>query len=263
MLVAKDRQGNRCIAFETQKSEAPFFCPECKGELVLKKGIKRDDHFAHKPPYDCSAGEGEGELHNRVKREIYTALLSHKNCSDCQLERQLDGVRPDVSALINNTPVAIEVQKSTIDIDEITERTVRYTALGYFVLWLVPSEEGETTHEIRWIDPDKDPDKYYYEVRDVYRPKQWEVFLHAMYFGRAYYWYEGAEVGPIHFDKIEQYQVGKGYHKTLKSIKNPNYGPVVHIAEDFQKTQRRNIWSSKYWDIPRCNLWIDKERKWW
>ena len=35
-------------AIKDIKKHEPFFCPSCNGELILKMGVKKIPHFAHK-----------------------------------------------------------------------------------------------------------------------------------------------------------------------------------------------------------------------
>ncbi|HBG35277.1 MAG TPA: hypothetical protein DDX01_08100 [Holosporales bacterium] len=79
MLVVHNQVGIRCIAWETLKADGPFHCLECLGEVILKKGPKKEHHYAHKPPVNCEYGATESQLHLHAKREIYNALLN----SDC------------------------------------------------------------------------------------------------------------------------------------------------------------------------------------
>ena len=117
MLTAFDKNKIKCIAWNTNKDQKPFTCPECESEVILKKGNKKVHHFAHKPPINCTLGAGESQKHYEVKKEIYESLLKEPNCIKCELERVLKGVRPDISLKINGSYIAIEIQNSIIDIE--------------------------------------------------------------------------------------------------------------------------------------------------
>ena len=277
MLVALNQRKDRCLAWETEKSNLVFHCPKCKGEVLLKKGKIREHHFAHKPPYDCNYGAGESQLHLKVKREIYLALVNHPNCKKCELERRLDGVYPDISLYIGNTRVVIEVQRSIIDIDLIIKRTLQYAKLGCYILWVLPTKQPKPSdHLIRKLSKEGNLEE---EVNVVTRPKQWEKYLHTLYYGRIYYWQEGAIVTPYHFDKVEQYvketscewynENGEresdcwgDYYKPLKAIKYFIQGKSVNIADEFTKALRKE-WKSKSMSIPLCKLWINTQENWW
>ena len=86
MLVASSKTQEKSLAWLTEKSQAPFSCPECNSEVILKKGKVRAHHFAHKPPVDCIYGVGESQKHLTIKRQVYEALVNHHNCSRCELD---------------------------------------------------------------------------------------------------------------------------------------------------------------------------------
>ena len=280
MLVAVDKNNKRNISWITEKSQRPFYCPTCKDEVILKKGKIREDHFAHKPFVDCIYAGGESQKHYKAKRIIYTALNNYRGCTKCDIERQLDGVRPDVSLCIGKTYVAIEIQKSNIDIDEICRRTSQYTKLGIHILWIIPDT---MPNNISYIEDQR---------LQVWRPMEWQKYIHAMYFGRLYFWQYGAVVKPIHLNEYKYYkEAGNwvedfyenegvdlegtcwhdenhpeaeygGYWKTSKTKKVLSIGQPVHIVEAFTGILRPSF-KSKNWSIPISKVWIDNQEKWW
>jgi len=257
MLVAHNQNNQRCVAWETEKDEAPFHCPECQGEAIIKKGLVKEHHFAHKPPVNCAYGASESQLHLRAKREIYNALVNNPKCFKCEIERRLEGVRPDISLYIGKTPVAIEVQCDTLDLYDIIRRTKRYNELGIYLLWLVPHSAPETI----WREKD---------FAFVHRIKEWEKFIHGMYFGKLYHWQAGRSVLPYHFKPFEIYveekewhgeygevQYGGGYSKTAKTLKTPVPGDsILDIVEDFKASKRASFQTDNY-TIPACKLWME------
>lgn len=125
MLCAKRKSdGQTVIAYFESKRNAPFVCPECNEEVILKTGKLRVNYFAHANPIACWNGQGESQTHRRCKMEIYEALQKQIGVSNVGLERSLISVRPDVSAHINDVPVAIEMQISSLSPDTIMRRTI-------------------------------------------------------------------------------------------------------------------------------------------
>ncbi len=278
MLAANNKSSERRLAWEAEKAEAPFICPSCQGVAILKKGKKKAHHFAHKPPVNCEYGQGESEIHYKAKREIYEALRNYPGCSECGIERIFPGVRPDVSLKIHNDWVAIEIQKSDIDIDTIQRRTSRYRDLGVSILWVSPQSSpalfsysqtlpgcetwanaklGCATERVREVN--------------VCRLREWEKYLHRLYLLKLYYWQGGATVKAIHFDNLKTYvpvrswfvdgdkREAGGYTKTLKTIMEPfELGRKLHIADDFFVAGRQF-----YRGIPACRLWEDTNDAWW
>ncbi|MFX6019072.1 competence protein CoiA family protein, partial [Acinetobacter baumannii] len=86
---------------------------------------------------------------------------------------------PDISGRIGDIRLAVEVQLSTLSLSAIIKRTTAYASRGIAVLWVVPLrfELG--------IEP--------------FRPRQFEKYLHSMYYGRVYYWWPelGTAIAPV------------------------------------------------------------------
>src|SRR4051812_20328803 len=110
MLSARRKtDGQTVTAYFSSKQHGPFLCPDCGEEVILKSGRRSVTHFAHANPIACKFAEGESDQHRKCKMEIYEALQKAPGVHNVALERPLGTVRPDVSAYINDVPVAIEV----------------------------------------------------------------------------------------------------------------------------------------------------------
>jgi|SRR5947209_266739 len=117
MLSAWNQFGEEVLAEEVELADGPFYCPACRGQLVLKKGRKVVAHVAHRANAECKyANEGESEEHRLAKREIRDALQRVPGVTDVRLERYLREVRPDVSFVLNGELVAIEIQLSQLSL---------------------------------------------------------------------------------------------------------------------------------------------------
>ena len=245
----------KVIARHVTKEHGPFHCAGCKHELILRKGKIKVHHFAHKPPFDCVRGKGETEAHRKCKESIYQALSNRSNVSHLDIEVDFGNVVADIYALINNVPVAIEVQRSNISVNEITRRTEEYNRLGVNVLWLALFNEKLN--------------------KDKYSPSAWEKWCHAVYFGRVYYWFSELTVVPIHFSDYQLYveestwyesggveRSEGGYFRTSKRYRTPNAGNAIDIATHFSP-QQKNSWSGGSVHIPSCRIYLDNQIKWW
>jgi competence protein CoiA len=200
----------------------------------------------------------EGDFHYYAKHELHELLSAHPACRECKLERTIGAVRPDISLYINNVPIAIELQHSSISVEEIRERTDKYTEQGMNVFWLVLEGLG-------------DPDIYSQVDRDKYAPSIWERYLHAMYFGRVYYYHKGLEVMPIHFDphfihvpvrewfdyEGNEHSAG-GYEKRSGRYRVLNEGRRLHLVKDFRATLRKEWIPGTRLYVPPCRIWIDR-----
>ena len=251
MLSAKRASdGQTVTAYFESKGRGPYLCLDCGEEVALKTGPKRINHFAHVNPLSCRNGEGESEAHRRCKMEIFEALRRQPNVHDCQLERPLGTVRPDVSALINSVPVAIEVQISSLSVETIMRRTIEYHRKGIYVLWL-----------LKWT-PKLDARQY--------APEAWEKWLHAAYFGRVYYWLEGLTVVSYRFEpslksvrKTSWHSVdgrkmtGGGYTKRSKRFRTAVRADVLDLATDFGPKERL-WWSGNAITVPDAKLYTHR-----
>lgn len=196
------------------KGDGPFRCHCCASIVTLRRGGIRAAHFAHQPPVTCEYGAGESEEHRRCKIEIYTALARHPLVTKCEMERNLTSVRPDVSAYIGRTPVAIEVQLSTLSIEKIRDRTTEYARKGIYVLWL-----PLYTARLK---------------RELYDMRPWERWLSEAYDGRVYYWRDKLNVVPIRFR--DYYTIVRGRtrdYRKLSRLKVPQAGDALSLVEDF------------------------------
>jgi competence protein CoiA len=248
MLSALNEQDETIMAWEAAREDGPFFCPECEEEVILKKGSIVIHHFAHYPEASCSYGTGESEQHRQAKYKIYEALRVHPSVSDLKVERYLKDVRPDVSFLWQGKwKVAIEMQISAISPSEIKRRTRSYTAKKIWVLWITPYHSN-----ISGLTP--------------YNTSVWERYLHALYFGKIYYWLNGASLLPVHFEpyvqdsKLEQYydedkQEKKIHLKDFFSpvLRNLDLGESIAIT-DLQPVTRKAKLLGKF-DLPDALLW--------
>jgi len=252
MLSAKRKSDGQIVtAYMESKANGPFACIQCNDEVILKTGRNRVNHFAHVNPIACKFAEGESDAHRRCKMEIYLALRKEPNVRNVTLEQALGEVRPDVSAVINGVPVAIEVQISSLSLDTIMRRTIDYARKDMCVLWL-----------LQWT-PKLDAKRY--------TPKLWEKWIHAAYFGRVYYWIEGLKVVSYHFDPYHKTvpksmwysQDGKkitagGYSQRLKRYRTAVREEVLNLATDFFPKQRY-WWEGNGLKVPDGKLFMQRE----
>lgn len=199
MLSAWNQSREEVLAEEVELSDGPFYCPACREQLILKQGRKVVAHFAHWPDADCEyTNEGESEEHRLAKREIRQALLQVPGVTDIRLERYLREVRPDVSFVVNGQLVAIEIQLSQLSLKKIEGRTKSYARKNIAVLWM-PLFSMELL-----------------EAR--YAPRDWERYLHRMYYGKVYYWFEGLLMQPVKFGEYllePDWWSGKRYRSVI------------------------------------------------
>ena len=242
IMLTSIRQSDSCKVYakDADKSAAPFECPVCGGETILRKGRFKIHHFAHKPPVFCAYGKGESEAHRNCKQSIFEALKVSPSITECELEKNFGRVVSDVFFVLDDRKVAIEVQVSNLTMNRIIERTEAYNDLGIYVLWL-PLFNRKLNEA-------------------PYAPKSWEKWLHATYFGRVYYWLEGLSVIPIHYSEyllwVEETDYGGGYNRKSKRYRTPECGSILNILNDFD-FRSRSAWEGSGIYIPHCKLLVE------
>jgi competence protein CoiA len=253
MLCAKRKSdGHIVTAYLASKTNAPFFCPVCGDEVILKTGSTKVNYFAHRNPLVCRFDANESAEHRRCKLEIYQALLRQPNVEKAAMEHPLGTNRPDVSAIINGVPVAIEIQISSLSIETIMQRTIQYAQKGIYVLWL-----------LLWT-PKLNAKRY--------SPKLWEKWIHAAYFGRVYYWTEGLSIVPYHFDPNHKSvpqktwysedgkkMTGGGYSRRSARYRTAVGGEVLNLATDFVPMQRY-WWEGNGVKVPDAKLFMHRQK---
>ena len=138
MLSAYDQQRILRIAWDTEKDQGPFHCPECQRQVILKKGQFVVHHFAHAPGSNCKFGTGETLEHWQAKFEIYRVLRTYPQITDLQVELPLGPVRPDIIfCWEGKIYVVIEFQRSPLQVADVVRRTSHYTEKNIAVLWII------------------------------------------------------------------------------------------------------------------------------
>jgi competence protein CoiA len=283
MLRALDKDNNDCLSWQTEKNKKPFSCPICKNEVILHKGNFVKHHFKHKVKNDCPYGYNETEIHYRIKKSLYEYFQNKSNCSNCEIEKYFVTVRPDVFLYINEKPIAIEIQKSKIDVSMIMHRMEEYYKLNIAVLWILPENEPWTfiqeTKSDRFAKSVFGIDSRY----SFHRANTWETFIHIIYDGKIYYWQENNSLLVFHFspylvknNKWLKYEKNKIIDKNENIINNYGYRRYYSrylrfisselneliIEKDFKitlknETEYQNV------KIPKCLIFVDKYKKWW
>lgn len=260
MLTALNSNKKRVVAFETNKVDGPFFCSHCNQSLTLKKGEKKEHHFAHLSNSDCPH-ENESAEHMLIKTEIYKSLKKASNVTDCELEKSFGENRPDLFAVINGVKVAIEVQLSHLSVEKIQERTVSYHRKGIHVLWV-----GSYSRFLDRVDLDNG---------NTLTIKDWEKWVHTMYLGQMFLWKKESLLIPVKFIPVKN---DKGYglkKKRVAESKKPvfiekDFIPVVKDAwRSYPKASIFNtyaikkdfIYDSVVKDIKSVNL-LKNEKSW-
>ena len=146
MFIAKTHQGecfsvadyhNKDSLRNIRKKES-FYCPECKEEVILKIGMKKMPHFAHKKGTACLEGyERESEYHLTGKLKLYEWLQNQGLAPVLEQYHHAIAQRPDISFVHEGIHYVIEYQCSIIPEELFIKRTRNYFKANITPIWII------------------------------------------------------------------------------------------------------------------------------
>ncbi len=134
MRFAIDKNGERVHIDDTDKS-LNYFCPCCKGKLILKMGMIRAHHFAHEPNFVCN----DFWNYDISDWHISWQSLFPKDCQE--IVKEIKGIRHRADVLLEKEKVVFEFQHDALSSFEFDNRNEFYNTLGYKVIWIFDVEE--------------------------------------------------------------------------------------------------------------------------
>lgn len=142
MLIARNANGELIQAYQASKEKGKngeeYYCPACKGKLVLKKGNIMVAHFAHHQHSDCAVfSESETLPHLKGKQLLFEKFKSEgfEVMLECWLPELQQ--RPDLLiVLADGKKIALEYQCSPISPADLKARTQGYQRFSYEVWWI-------------------------------------------------------------------------------------------------------------------------------
>lgn len=165
--------------------EGRLFCPytDCgRSRLVYRSGDIRRTHFAHLN--EAAIHGGESIEHFSAKIGIAQLVAQNNNSSYVKEEVWVDPLRPDILVEFSTEKIAMEIQRSPIDIEDVEEKIRCYSSQNIYTIYLfdVSSKKyGKRTH---LADP------------MVRIPSELECFYHSLT-GEVYYLLPGVTGGNI------------------------------------------------------------------
>ncbi|MGG7618553.1 competence protein CoiA [Bacillus coreaensis] len=145
MLTAKNQLGETVYIVDLIKKEGinqlrenHYFCPLCKGKVIVKFGVQRISHFAHVQLSPlCIEYDRESAYHMQAKMQLFEWL--EKECSEVELEVFLPNImqRPDLMFTYLGNTYCVEYQCSPISEEIFEKRTNGYLSSGLTPLWIL------------------------------------------------------------------------------------------------------------------------------
>lgn len=164
MLTAINSNLQKILAFDVDKKQGQFICPDCGQGVTLKKGKVVAPHFAHGKASTC-ARKGETVAHMTAKLELFKLLKTQQDVVSVEIEpRYLKNKIPDILVKHKNgTYTAWEGQQTNLTLEEVRHRTNTYPKyfngrrlrVQWFTIWAAlpkkryRSEAGKAEFEHR------------------------------------------------------------------------------------------------------------------
>jgi len=131
---------------------------------------------------------------------------------------------------------------------------------------------------VLWVLPEKEPSVQFHdkECEYVHRVLEWEKYLHALNYGKLYYWQGDNTLKSYHFESFKlfkeesewyneygQLECAGGYHYYAKNLKLCSTNDKkLYIEKDFNKKYHKHYFNDNI-DIPECLIYSDKYGNWW
>lgn len=119
----------RLSALEATKG-VDYCCPECQSAVRLRSGPLRQPHFYHRQHKSSCRQSGKSALHLKLQQQL--ALLVGG-----QMEQRFDSISRIADVYSPSKNLIIEVQCSSIALEEMEARNRDYRSLGLRVVWVL------------------------------------------------------------------------------------------------------------------------------
>lgn len=208
MLIALNLEGERIQGDDAIKGDK-YLCQQCNQQVITKKGRIKVHHFAHYPDSSpCVWWEPESKKHLTMKNTIMELLKrDNPNITFAEFEYKVGfshHLYPDVYVrLSDGKRIAIECQVSNKPLDDFVIKTIRYSRIGIYVLWIFSDDN--------YVDKEYEEEET--RVSDI------RLRSHYWNYGRIYV-LDDDDLLAVHFSGVERYNNWRFYYYNLKKTKN-------------------------------------------
>lgn len=192
-------------------------------EVVLKKGRIVVPHFAHKPPMDCEWARGETLAHMEAKRLIAESFTARG------IRAEIEWVVPALPSYrradvmvwsMKGSQVAIELQHTSIDLDEIEARAFAYAGAAIAQMW-IPFLFPQIWEEAERCEMEDSRFGYFIQR---YPARPFEKWIHGFNFGCVPFYDPAAKT--LWVGSFEDHQLTGGGNSWYDQCGQEQYSPV-------------------------------------
>lgn len=148
MFVALDKENNRIYA-STNTERDLYYCQQCGSPVILKKGVEKAPHFAHKTKNsDCAYGNDKdykSEWHIHMQEIFPSETREVRFCDE-----ETGVVKHIADIYLKESNTVIEFQHSPISEEDFFNRTAFHLSAGRRVVWVF--DEFQEGREVGTLD---------------------------------------------------------------------------------------------------------------
>jgi len=255
MLVAS-LYGNRVEAEDAER-HPDYSCPNCRQNVILKRGRIRVAHFAHKPPTNCTWA-GETTEHLNAKKYFKDTFVRQGLVAEVEYPvASLHGDRrTDVMLWLHTgVQVALELQHTSISLDEIEARAATYAKEGIAQAW-IPFLTKAAMAKAERVRGEL--------VIKKYTAKPFEKWAQALHFKNLWFWdptisqlWQGTlETHELYVESTTWYESGGeerhagGYTKPSKRWRDLYLKGPFRLEQLQLTAKRRQAWRTPRYNVP-------------
>lgn len=126
-------ENQHLVKADSAQKQRNYLCIECQGNVRLRGGIHRQNHFYHLNPNQSCRLSGKSMAHLQVQGFLQRLLPP----GDCCLEVRFPQINRIADAVWASQKLIFEIQCSGITAQEVMQRNKDYQSLGYQVIWIL------------------------------------------------------------------------------------------------------------------------------
>jgi len=161
------------VSVDEETAQPPYFCPECLTPLGKKMGPERAWHFFHfegEEKRSCKR-RGDTEKHQALQK-LLIEQLQEQNPS-WVMEYPIQEARRIADLALPAEKIALEIQRSSISLDGLLQRSEAYWQSGWSVIWLVSLSLYRTSSLPRKLQEVGIVPHYFFEEEEPFR--LWDI----------------------------------------------------------------------------------------
>lgn len=124
---------DKVISARSAQRQKDYICLECRQNVRLRKGARRQPHFYHLEPVLFCRQHQKGAIHLQLQTYFFNQLPM----GECQLEVRFPTIGRIADVAWLSKKIVFEIQCSAISAEEVNARNCDYQQVGWSVVWIL------------------------------------------------------------------------------------------------------------------------------